>query len=133
MGVSTSSNIPDIMTTLAWDDLFYYIKKGRCIPFIGPNVSKRWIDLDQIAKKWAESYSYPYITEDYTELPQIAQYIAIMEGDMTVKNLLSMTMDDLDTPNFSLPEHQNTVYSVLADLNLPIYITTNYDQSMEKL
>ena len=32
---------------------------------------------------------------------------------------------------FSAPEYENTVYAVLADLNLPIYVTTNYDHLME--
>ena len=31
------------------------------------------------------------------------------------------------------PEYKNTVYAVLADLNLPIYITTNYDHLMEEV
>jgi hypothetical protein len=37
----------------------------------------------------------------------------------------------ISIPDFSLPEYRNTAHSVLADLELPLYVTTNYDTLME--
>ena len=35
-------------------------------------------------------------------------------------------------PDFRLGQYRNTPLAVLADLNLPIYITTNYDHFIEE-
>ena len=47
------------------------------------------------------------------------------------QKILSHYLRKIKPPGFSLPEYQNTIYAVLADLDLPIYITTNYDHFME--
>ena len=49
----------------------------------------------------------------------------------TQKNYSALFSKKRKVPDFSLPEYQNTVYAMLADLNLPIYVTTNYDHFME--
>jgi hypothetical protein len=118
-----------------WKILLYDITSNppRCIPFIGPGASERWIQLDAIVKEWAETYKYPYTLEDSFQLPRVSQFLAIKEGDESVpKKLLSIGIRDFDSRTmFSAPEYKNTVYAVLADLNLPIYVTTNYDHLME--
>ena len=38
----------------------------------------------------------------------------------------------IEAPNFDLPEYENSPYAILAELPFPIYITTNYDNFMEK-
>jgi hypothetical protein len=115
-----------------WTELLRYIYEKRCSPFIGSEAHVRWIPSNRnIAIKWAEEYGYPF--EDLYQLPQVAQYIAItMNDDMFPKKYLSKTLKSIKPPDFSLPEYENTVYAVLADLNLPIYITTNYDHLMEE-
>ena len=114
-----------------WTELLRYINEKKCSPFIGPEAHARWIpNNSNIAIKWAEEHGYPF--EDKRELPQVAQYLAITKADeMYPKKYLSKILKSIAIPNFSLPEYENTVYSVLADLNLPIYITTNYDHLME--
>ena len=47
------------------------------------------------------------------------------------KLLLSTLLAGIESPDFSLPQYDNTPYAVLADLDLPIYLTTNYDHLME--
>jgi hypothetical protein len=117
----------------AWEILLYDIADKRCIPFVGPGASERWVQLDATAKEWAEKFQYPYPLEDSSQLPRVSQFLAIREGDeSTPKKLLSRRIKDLKSrPMFSAPEYENTVYAVLADLNLPIYVTTNYDHLME--
>jgi hypothetical protein len=115
-----------------WTELLRYIYEKRCSPFIGPEAHVRWIPSNRnIAIKWAEEYGYPF--EDLYQLPQVAQYVGItMNDDMIPKKNLSKILRSINPPDFYLPEYENTVYAVLADFNLPIYITTNYDHLMEE-
>jgi hypothetical protein len=106
--------------------------RKKCCPFIGPEARIRWIPSNRnIAIKWAEEHGYPL--QDRHELPQVAQYMAITrDNDMYPKQYLCRILKSISPPDFSAPEYRNTVYAVLADLNLPIYITTNYDHLMEE-
>jgi TIR domain-containing protein/SIR2-like protein len=115
-----------------WNELLGYMYEKKCSPFIGPEAHIRWIPADRnIAIKWAEEHGYPF--QDRHELPQVAQYMAIIKNDdMYPKKYLSKILRTISPPDFSVPEYKNTVYAVLADLNLPIYITTNYDHLMEE-
>ncbi len=115
-----------------WDQLLRAIHHKECCPFIGPEANIRWIPTNNnIAITWAEEHGYPF--EDANQLPQVAQYLAILKDEkMYPKNYLASILSDIPTPNFSSSEYDDTVYMVLADLNLPIYITTNYDHLMEE-
>ena len=115
-----------------WNELLRYIYEKKCTPLVGPEAHIRWIPSNRnVAIKWAEEYGYPF--DDRYELPQVAQYMAITSNnDMYPKKYLSKILRSIPPPDFSLPEYKNTVYAILADLNLPIYITTNYDHLMEQ-
>ncbi len=114
-----------------WDELLRYIYEKRCCPFIGPEASIRWIPTNNdIAIKLAEEHGYPF--DDAKQLPQVAQYLAILQNEMYPKKYLANILRDIPAPDFSLPEYKNTIYAVLADLSLPIYVTTNYDHLMEE-
>lgn len=93
-----------------------------------------WIPArNVIAKQWAEKYGYPFPLPDSDQLARVSQFLAIKEGDKRVpKDLLSNELRKIRTPNFHLAEYGNTPPAVLADLNLPIYITTNYDHFLEE-
>jgi hypothetical protein len=115
-----------------WNELLNYIYEKKCCPFVGPDAHTRWIPANKnIAIKWAEEHGYPF--QDRHQLPQVAQYMAITKGDnMYPKKYLCKILRSVSPPDFAAPEYKNTVYAVLADLNLPIYITTNYDHLMEE-
>ena len=49
------------------------------------------------------------------------------------KGKLSKYINNISLPDFTNIEHSHTIYGILADLNLPIYITTNYDHIMEEV
>jgi hypothetical protein len=122
----------DRWTEFVWEDLIYEIVENKCIPVIGPGAFSEWIDLDRITKTWAEGYNYPYPLEDSSQLPRVSQFLAIQEGDDIIpKRTLSRKLRINPPMNFNLPDLENSVYAVLANLNLPIYITTNYDHLME--
>jgi hypothetical protein len=121
------------------------IRRQDCIPFIGPGACKPWIpEANVIANRWAQKYDYPLQikpaeqTDDWwtwlpDQLPRVAQFLAIKEGDKNVpKVLLCNELGMIKLPDFHLAEFRNTPPAVLADLNLPIYITTNYDHSIEE-
>jgi hypothetical protein len=70
--------------------------------------------------------------EDSYQLSRVAQFLALARGDESFpKHVLLKEFGNIQPPDFSMIELENTAYSVLADLNLPIYITTNYDLFME--
>ena len=114
-----------------WDDLLESIKEKKCTPFIGERACAPWLPFGRdLASKWADEHGYPL--EDSYQLSRVAQFLAIEEGDNNhPKHILRKHLEKVEPPNFSLEEHRKTPYSVLADLNLPVYITTNHDLFME--
>jgi hypothetical protein len=114
-----------------WEELLFKIKDKECIPFIGAGASATWLPLGKdVATTWIKEYEYPLGNSH--QLARIAQFLAIKEdNDMYPKNILSRLIKEKRPPDFRLEKQRNTPYSVLADLNLPIYITTNYDKFME--
>jgi hypothetical protein len=107
------------------------LKKQECIPFIGPEACKQWIPFgSDIASRWAKEYAYPL--QDSYQLSRVAQFLAIEQQDnMFPKNVLSDELKKIKPPAFNLDEFRNTPPAVLADLNLSVYITTNYDHFIE--
>ncbi len=118
------------------------INKNECLPFIGRETHRisapldctesncQLIDLNEISRNWCRDYGYPF--NDTFNLPRVAQFLAIeYKSHMYPKTILSDTLREIQPPDFSLPEYANTPYSVLSDLKLPVYITTNYDHFME--
>ncbi len=134
MGVTPHQSNSASKTILEDNDLLNIIEsigKKKCTPVIGPNASIPWIPTGkEIAIRWAEKYHYPFKNPE--QLLQVAQFLAIEhDNDLFPKDLLKREFEKISTPDFSLERHKDTPYSVLADLNLPIYITTNYDNFME--
>jgi hypothetical protein len=115
-----------------WDNLLTALYQKKCTPFIGAGASSQWLPLARdLSKGWAETYGYPL--EDVFDLSRVAQFLELEYDDpLFPKNLLSQEIKKIEPPDFSLDENRNTVHALLADLNLPIYITTNYDHFMEK-
>jgi hypothetical protein len=114
-----------------WEELLTSIDEGWCTPFIGPEAYTLGVPIvKDMATKWAHDYHYPL--EDSPELAKVAQFLAIDKGDnMYPKKGISKVLREINPPDFSSEENRNTPYAFLADLNLPIYITTNYDYFME--
>jgi hypothetical protein len=137
-----------------WNDLLQAIKDQRCTPMIGPEAYEKWLPKSrELAKKWIQQFGYPLAFQDFDvfyekvkstynypladshQLAQVAQYIAInddFQNELLPKNILSQEIKKIKRPDFALEENRNTTYAVLADLKLPIYITTNYDYFMEE-
>jgi hypothetical protein len=109
-----------------WDNLISLIREGRCTPVIGAGASAPTLPLAaQLARQWAEEFNYPLA--DKTDLARVAQFVATDRDDWFPKELLQEQFDNVASPDFSQPDEP---HAALADLPLPIYITTNYDPFM---
>lgn len=136
-----------------WSGLIRMIQQGKCTPIIGPRVHGRWLPArEDIAKAWAAQHGYPFARKD--DLARVAQYMASNQGeDFPRCELLDKLMNEFKT---RLPEElrptkkfdtltemvqgldwkalvaddPNEVHRVAANLNLPLYLTTNPDSFM---
>jgi len=114
------------LNEIKWRALVTRIGRGECTPFLGAGVH----DADTlplgktIALKWAEERQYPL--EDRWDLARVSQYLAITDLDpMECKDeLCRRWFTDVPIPDFNNPKSS---LGLLAELPLPLYITTNYD------
>jgi hypothetical protein len=113
-----------------WNLLLERIKDGKCTPFLGSGVSAGKIPIgSQIANEWAKKYDYPM--EDSYDLIRVAQFVAVMTDPMKPKEEICKKIKELlkeIPPKYY--EDPDEIHGVLADLPLPVYITTNYDDFM---
>jgi len=110
-----------------WDILLRRIKDGKCTPFLGAGVNAGLLPLGaDIAKKWAAHYHYPL--EDSWDLARVAQFLAVRRRDsMFPKEEAIKELSNVGPPDFT---KQALPHGILADLPLPVYLTTNYDDFM---
>jgi Caspase domain/SIR2-like domain len=120
-----------------WDELLYSINAQDCTPFIGAGAcsfkneeGKPWLPSSYtISTEMRKKYEYPL--KNKVELEKVSEYVAQQSGDMFPKNYVARLFEEISPPDFSKEEYKNTLHAVLADLNLPLYITTNFDGFME--
>jgi hypothetical protein len=110
-----------------WDLLLRRIKAGKCTPFLGAGACHGVLPLgSEIARQWAEEYDYPM--PDKYDLTNVAQYVAIQRDPMFPKEeILDNWISGAKAPDF---DAEDEPHGVLADLPLPVYLTTNYDDFM---
>ena len=109
----------------AWETLLARLKSGKCTPFLGAGVNDKILPLgSEIAKTWADRFDYPL--ESTKDLSKVAQFLATKLGDQSrPKELILAYLDTrLNSLNFNDVDEP---LNVLAKLELPIYLTTNYD------
>lgn len=116
-----------------WKDLLNLIKQKLCTPFIGSGAAYPWIPTGtQLAENWASEFNYPM--KHKSDLSELAQFLVIKNGNYELypKLILSEKLKNITIPNFDLPQYKSSPYAILAELPFQIYITTNYDNIMEK-
>ncbi|HEU0013680.1 MAG TPA: SIR2 family protein [Longimicrobium sp.] len=113
-------------TEADWEGLLYAIRHKQCTPFLGAGACAGVLPLGRdIARRWAREYHYPF--PDDENLIRVAQYVAVQAGPMTPKFKIIDEFAGRGPPDFG---DENEPHRVVADLNLPVYITTNYDDFM---
>jgi hypothetical protein len=112
----------------AWNHTVYLIRGGQCTPFIGAGASVDQVPLAaELAAGLSEEYGFPF--EETRDLARVAQYAAIhTDSRMYIKKrLVDDMLAALPRPDFGAPDEP---HALLADLQLPVYVTTNYDDFM---
>lgn len=106
-----------------WDILLRQISKGRCTPIIGSGACSGLYSMKgERAQKWAEDEDYPL--ENCSELARVAEFLAVRDYPAKPIERLVEEFSEVKAPDYSDP---NEFHRVLANLPLPVYITTNYD------
>ncbi len=116
-----------------WDLLLRRIKDGKCTPFLGSGVCCEKIPVgSRIASEWAKKYEYPM--KDSDDLIHVAQFVAVTKEDKMFpkEEMCKKIKEKLKEVAPSYFDNPDEPLRVLADLPLPVYITTNYDDLMEQ-
>jgi len=113
-----------------WKVLLGRIKDGKCTPFLGAGVNYKILPLGgQIAREWAEAEQFPLRSSD--DLASVAQFIAVKYDDKVVpKDRILERLAQEARPDFSQADERLDCLRALAELPLPVYLTTNYDDLM---
>jgi hypothetical protein len=123
-----------------WDNLLIYLENKNCVPIIGAGASHPHIPLAAgLAEKLLElerlqnmrlqpPNNKPYPLDDPADLLEVSQYLALEHSGMYAKYRISKLVEE-SCRNIQWSE--NDPHLVLAELDLPIYVTTNYDNLMQ--
>lgn len=106
-----------------WDVLLSRIRHKACTPFLGAGASAHRLPTGtDLARLWAHEFGY--LLRDRDDLAQVAQYMAITRDLPFPKERVSELCTNVDPTEALRPGDS---YDIISDLDLPIYITTNYD------
>lgn len=114
-----------------WDTLVDNVIEGTCTPFLGAGVAVPHLPTGRsLATTLAQEYGYPL--EDPTNLPRVAQYIATVRDPLyakrRVRDQITTQQDQFLRSGERFPKN----YQMLANLGLPLYLTTNYDDFLTR-
>lgn len=105
-----------------WEILLSRIRSETCTPFLGAGASAHILPTAaKLAGDWASDLDYPLAERD---LARVAQYMAITGDPLFPKELVAKVCTDVDLAEALQPDD---CYDIISDLDLPFYITTNYD------
>jgi SIR2-like protein len=112
-----------------WDTLVEQLRNGDCTPFLGAGACYGTLPLgSEVAQDMATTYDYPF--DDPWNLPAVAQYAGVTVEDLvTIKQRVARQYRVGSEPPFEKPTEP---HSLLADLPLKVYLTTNYDDYMTR-
>ncbi len=118
--------MPGTLEKRDWDILMGRIKDGKCTPFLGAGACFGALPLgSDVAREWAQEHGYPL--GDSHDLARVAQFLAVRYDPMFPKEELLRRFKNAAPPDF---KETDEPHGVLADLPLPVYMTTNYDEFM---
>lgn len=118
------------LTEYDWNVLLQRVHDGKCTPFLGAGACYGFLPTGSvIAEKWAKEFDYP--NPDHSDLAQVAQFVAVKHKDAIFpKDLLLRTwFRSIVPPDLT---KNNEPHSILAGLPFPVFITTNYDDTLAR-
>lgn len=134
-----------------WPALISSIKNGECTPIIGSGFLEPIIgSTREIARRWSEAYHYPMAPHGVEDLTEVAEYLAVSQGERFARSYLreevsqeilrrfgdklpdvsdEASADELITAAGAwLRQHSPTEpHKMLAALPFKIYLSTNPD------
>ena len=118
------------LSDASWRPLLDRITKGQCTPFLGAGASAPILPLGgELSEILAKDFGYPL--DDSADLASVSQWLAYTRDLPWAKDHVCKVITDCiltkGKPAFGNP---GEIYSVLARLPLPMYLTTNYDTFM---
>src|SRR5262249_8661364 len=129
----TSASDRTNVEELPWTDLLDKIRQGECVPFIGAGASypvlPRATELaeDLLKDDQQETGNKSPLTAR-TDHARVCQYLAVSHSDSGwPKQRIAAKIQKVPPPDFNDPSEP---HRALANLKLPTYITTNYDDFM---
>jgi hypothetical protein len=113
---------------IPWESLLRRIDDGSLTPFLGAGMSRPPLPgAADLAAVLAGQYDYPFVNK--TDLMEVAQFVATTFDNSEPKNAVAAIFKKIPDPDF---DDADQPHSILARLPLPVYLTTNYDDYMEK-
>jgi hypothetical protein len=136
-----------------WQTLLENIADGECTPFLGPGVTRHLLpEPAELARRLAVDYGYPF--PNTTSLPRVAQFVETVDKRRLRKDLMRTVVAHFRQSLELHPEPsdrrrtlsevvslvgwsarsrellESEIHHQLADLELPLYLTTNHDNFM---
>lgn len=110
-----------------WSRLVKQLKDGWCTPFLGAGACLPTLpEGGNLSERLANEYGYPFVN-DRRNLSRVAQYVATVHDRFTVKKRVTELIAEAGYPDFTSDAEP---HALLAQLRLPVYLTTNYDDFM---
>lgn len=118
----------DSLSENDWEILLSRIKSGNCTPFLGAGACNGILpQAKEIANNWSIRHKYPM--DDIDDLSNVAQYLAVTRDPMFPKDEVSkLLISSYPDENTAIEE----THGLIARLPIPVYITTNYDNFMDR-
>jgi hypothetical protein len=133
-----------------WPALMAKIDSGRCIPIVGSGAADAVFGSRQeIARTWANKFSFPLAPHDRDSLPRVAQFLTVNQepeypltaleglvkrhlksqlGAKRRKSLARASLNEIaSVVGRDKRKSKTEPHRVLAELGLPIYVTANPD------
>jgi hypothetical protein len=135
-----------------WPALLTRIKRESCTPIVGSGLLEPLIGpTREIARRWAEKHRFPMFPADQEDLPQVAQYLSVVQEDYYLRDAFVTELlaqlghrDEPGAKKKAKPERRlldaisaagakqraanpSEPHRVLASLGCPLYVTTNPD------
>ena len=136
-----------------WETLLANIAEKECTPFLGPGVTADLLPRpEELAHQLAAKFNYPF--PDHANLPRVTQFIGTIDNRRLRKQVLSVLVEQFrkrmglpavkagtsqtlsqaieaaDWSKSSRDLFESEIHHQLADLDLPLYLTTNIDNFM---
>ena len=121
-----STSEPTTLTEADWNRLLARVNEQRCTPFLGAEASGGVLPRrSEIARRWATELEFPF--DDTRDLARVAQFMATEQDEAAPREKICDEIEKHGLPDFLSPDEP---HGILADLSLPIYITTDYHDYM---